>query len=70
MSDLTDVELAYQIQDDLNEAEARMEAANVDARLIRRFKRAHASIADIAEDLKLSGEIIAYEGTPKPGGGG
>ncbi len=59
---MTDVELAEAIQANLIDAEARMEAADVDGRVIRRFRRHHAGLADIALDLKGAGHIQTFSG--------
>jgi hypothetical protein len=67
MSDLTNEQLGERIAADLNEAEARMEAADVPARLQRRFKAGHALISDVSEDLIGSGQVQPFSGgEPKP----
>jgi len=67
MSDLTNEQLGERIAADLNEAEARMEAANVEPRLLRRFKAGHALLADVGDDLVGGGQVQPFSGgEPKP----
>lgn len=67
MSDLTNEQLAERISADLNEAEARMEAAEVSPPVIRRFKHGHAILGDMARILMDSGHVQPFSGgEPKP----
>lgn len=67
MSDLTNEQLAERISADLNEAEARMAAADVPQRLQRRFKAGHALLADVSEDLIDGSQIQPFSvGGDKP----
>lgn len=67
MSDLTNEQLAERISADLTEAEARMEAASVAPRLVKRFKAGHALLADVADDLIAGGQVSTFSvGGDKP----